>query len=129
MEEIVSRIKDMAENATVRIAPNVLVWKEGSNYDLEVTNKQFDELEKLLEEHQGQLYYLVDLSTAKRPPADIIQLVKERLAPINHRFKHTAVYTGNNYIMLLGIKYYFIRFDFPSYSAHSTIASALKSFS
>ena len=127
--DLISQINHLEENTAKRLSPNLIVWKEGSSYDMEVTNRQFDALEKLLE-NQGEeeLFYIVDLSLAKRPHPEMLHLVEKRLEPLVHNFKHVAVYTGNNYIMYLGIKFYFIRFKFISYSAHSSYESALKAF-
>ena len=47
MEELIDKIKNVKENETVQIAPNIIVWKEGSSYDLDVTNRQFDDLANL----------------------------------------------------------------------------------
>ncbi|MBL4706278.1 MAG: hypothetical protein JKY54_17250 [Flavobacteriales bacterium] len=124
----IEQIEQVKENETIRLAPNLIVWKEGSSYNLDVTNRQFDELENLLKNQNGELFYIVDLSVANRPPPEIVQLLEERLGPIKNKFKHVAVYTGKNYIMLLGIKFYFIRFDFLSYSAHGNVKNALNSF-
>ena len=126
---LTSKITHLQENTANRISSNLIVWVEGSSYDLGVTSKQFDDLEKLLEEQKEEdLYYIVDLSRSKRPHPEMLHLVEKRLEPLVHNFKHVAVYTGKNYIMYLGIKFYFIRFKFISYSAHSSYESALKSF-
>ena len=128
MEELIDKIKNVKENETVQIAPNIIVWKEGSSYDLDVTNRQFDDLANLLKGQKEKPNYLIDLSLAPRPGPDMINLVEKRLQSIKDQVKHTAVYTGQNYIMFLGIKFYFIRFDFPSYSPHTNLKSALESF-
>mgnify|MGYP001287377774 CR=1 FL=1 len=125
--ELLTKIDNIKENQAVRLKPNLILWKEGSSYDHDVTNKQFNDLERILENQIGEVFYIIDLSLAKRPTPEMVQLVEERLNPISNKFKHTAVYTGNNYIMLLGIKFYFIRFNFPSYSGHSNYKSALTS--
>jgi hypothetical protein len=127
-EQFSDKIKSIPENQVARLAPDFIVWKEGSTYDVNVTNRQFDDLAVLLADQVDPVYYLVDLSVAGRPTPEIIQLIEERLAPLLNGFKHTAVYTGSNYLMFLGIKFYFIRFDFPSYSGHRTIKSALNSY-
>jgi hypothetical protein len=127
-EELIRKIELVEENRAVRLAPNLVMWKEGSSYDVDVTNRQFDELEKIMSEIEGSPYYLIDLSLAKRPSPEIVQLVEERLRPFRHRFKHSSVYTGKNHLMLLGIRFYFIKFDFPSYSAHSNLKNVLKAF-
>jgi len=129
MENLIDLIKEVKENDVVRLAPNLIMWKEGSSYDVDVTNRQFDDLENLLNEQKEKQFYLVDLSVAKRPTPEIIQLVEGRLKPLNDRFIHAAVYTGKNYLMLLGIKFYFIRFGFPSYSAHGSLEDAINSLS
>jgi hypothetical protein len=127
--EFIDDIKEVKENVAVRLAPNLLMWKEGSGYNIDVTNRQFDDLEDLLKDQKGKTFYLVDLSLAGRPDPKMIQLVEKRLKTLKNQFEHVAVYTGKNYLMLLGIKFYFIRFDFPSYSAHGSLKSALNSFS
>jgi len=129
MENLIDLIKEVKENDVVRLAPNLIMWKEGSSYDVDVTNRQFDDLENLLNEQKEKQFYLVDLSVAKRPTPEIIQLIEGRLKPLNDRFIHAAVYTGKNYLMLLGIKFYFIRFGFPSYSAHGSLEDAINSLS
>lgn len=129
MKELIDRIKQVKPYETIRLAPNIIIWKEGPVYHHEKTSKQFDELEILLKEQVKKPYYLIDLSLAKRPDPESLQLVEERLSPLKNKFKHVAVYTGNNHLMYLGIKFYFIRFGFSSYSAHSSIKSALNSFS
>lgn len=127
-EALLSKINSVLENEVVQLDSNLLMWKEGSNYDTDVTNKQFDELERILQGIEGDVNYIVDLSVAQRPTPEMIQLVEKRLAPIAHRFKHTAVYTGKNYLMLIGINFYFIRFKFPDYKAYASYESALAAF-
>lgn len=129
MEELIGSIKEVKENVAIRLAPNLLMWKEGSSYNIDVTNRQFDDLEDLLKDQKGKTFYLIDLSLAGRPDPKMIQLVEERLKTLKDHFEHVAVYTGKNYLMLLGIKFYFFRFGFPSYSAHGSLKSALNSFS
>ena len=128
MEEYIAHIKGIQENETVRLSENLIVWKEGSSYDVEVTNRQFDALEKLINEQKEKPYYLIDLSLAGRPSPEIIYLIEKRLKPIKDQIRHAAIYTGNNHLMLIGIKFYFIKFDFPSYSGHGSLKNALKSF-
>jgi hypothetical protein len=129
LKEFIDRIKEVKEYETLRLAANIIVWKEGSIYHQDKTNRQFDELTDLLAEQKRKPFYLIDLSMAKRPDPENLQMVEERLRPLKNKFKHVAVYTGNNHLMFLGIKFYFIRFGFPSYSAHTSIKSALNSFS
>jgi len=129
LEELIGSIKEVKENVAIRLAPNLLMWKEGSSYNIDVTNRQFDDLEDLLKDQKGKTFYLIDLSLAGRPDPKMIQLVEERLKTLKDHFEHVAVYTGKNYLMLLGIKFYFFRFGFPSYSAHGSLKSALNSFS
>ena len=129
MKQLIERINAVEENQVQLLRPDLLIWKEGASYDPKVTSKQFDELEKILANLNTTPFYLVDLSVAKRPDPEIVQLIEDRLKPIRNRFRHAAVYTGKNYLMFLGIKFYFIRFEFPSYSAHTNVESALKSFS
>lgn len=128
LQKLIAQITKVEENQAVRLAPDLLMWKEGSSYSPEVTNQQFDQLESLLKEQGEKPFYLIDLSLAKRPDPEIIHLVEQRLEPIKDQIRHAAVYTGKNHIIFLGIKFYFIRFRFPSYSAHSNIESALNSF-
>jgi hypothetical protein len=127
-EKLIQRIQDVKENEVVLLAPNLMVWKEGSSFDIDITNEQFDVLENLLEEQKESIYYLIDLSIAKRPSPEMIKLVEVRLSRITSRFKHTAVFTGKNYMMYLAIKFYFVRFTFQSYSSHKSLKSALNSF-
>jgi hypothetical protein len=129
LEELIDRIKEIKENVAVRLAPNLLMWKEGSSYNIDITNRQFDDLQDLMKSQKGKVFYLIDLSLAGRPDPEMIQLVEERLKNLKDQFEHVAVYTGKNYLMHLGIKFFFIRFDFPSYSAHGSLKSALNSFS
>ena len=129
MKKLIDRIKEAKEYETIRLAPNLILWKEGSLYHPDKTNQQFDVLANLLKEQRNKPFYLIDLSLAKRPDPESLHLVEQRLKPLKDKFKHVAVYTGNNHIMFLGIKFYFIRFGFPSYSAHASIKSALNSFS
>lgn len=128
-DELVDRIQAAKENETLRLTDIFIMWKEGSSCSIEVTNKQFDHLEKILKENKEDQFYLIDLSLAKRPSPEMVHLIEKRLTKINKRFKHVAVYTGNNHIMYIGIKFYFIRFNFPSYSGHRKLSSALNSFS
>ena len=128
-DEIVEKIQQANENEALRLNEKLILWKEGSKYDLDVTNRQFDDLEKILKENKDQQFYLIDLSLAKRPSPEVVQLIEKRTKKVNKRFNHVAVYTGGNHIMYIGIKFYFIRFDFPSYSAHRKLSSALNSFS
>ncbi|MFT5778722.1 MAG: hypothetical protein ACI837_001678 [Crocinitomicaceae bacterium] len=127
-KELIDKINEVNENEVVRLTPDFIVWKEGSSYDVDITNRQFDDLAKLLVNQEDQVYYLVDLSLAGRPTPEMVQIVEERLEPFTNKFKHAAVYAGKNYLIFLGIKFYFIRFNFSSYSGHNTIKSALNSF-
>jgi len=129
VKEALDRIKKAKEYETLRLAPNLILWKEGSIYLHDKTNQQFDELANLLKDQIEKPFYLIDLSLAKRPDPETLRLVEERLKPLKNKFKHVAVYTGKNHLLFLGIKFYFIRFGFPSYSAHASIKSALNSFS
>lgn len=127
LDELINKIKNVEENQAIQLQQNILLWKEGSKYDLKVSSKQFDQLHKLVEQQKGDIYYFIDLSLAKRPTPEIVDLIEKRLRPIKHKFKHVGVYTGQNYIIYIGIKFYFIKFDFPSYSAHTSIKGALNS--
>lgn len=129
LKEIIDRINQSKEYETLRLAPNLILWKEGPLYHQDKTEQQFDILENLLKDQKGKPYYLIDLSLANRPDPETLHLVEERLKPLKNKFKHVAVYTGKNHLMFLGIKFYFFRFGFPSYSAHASIKSALNSFS
>ena len=52
MDTLIELIKDVKENTAVRLAPNILMWKEGSSYDINTTNRQFDDLENLLKDQK-----------------------------------------------------------------------------
>lgn len=129
MEEIIKRINEVKENEVVRLGPKIFMWKEGSTFNVDVTNRQFDDLEDLLTGQKEKAFFLIDLSVAGRPGPEIIQLFEKRNKFFGDLFIHVAMYTGKNHLMHLGIKVYLIRFAWPSYSAHKNLKSALKSLS
>ncbi|MFT6717439.1 MAG: hypothetical protein ACJA0Q_002094 [Saprospiraceae bacterium] len=121
-------IDTVNENEVAVIGPNTIMWKEGSTYDVATTNEQFDKLEKLLQQFDEKVMYLIDLSKAARPTAEIMDLIAARVKPLADKFEYVAVYTGKNYLLHIGIKFYFIQFEFNEYSSHTSLTGALATF-
>jgi hypothetical protein len=103
-------------------APGIVVFKEvpvPSAFALELCMGQ---VAKLAREH-GCSKFIVDLTEAARPPAELGELLKKLMREQEDVIKYMAVFTGKNFLLNIAAK--FVLAGVPQrYSVHKTLEQA-----
>lgn len=108
-----------------RLADDIVLYEEVPVQSVFQIELMFEKLAEITAD-LDRFFYVIDLSGAQRPPADLRLLLRERFQQFHERIVHTSVHTGKNFMLNVAIKFVFNGFGFSSYTVHRTQEQALE---